>query len=260
MRVPALAGSLAVHCAIALAIVVLLTDTPPAGRTGSAIGVAVEVIDSTPPLPRSSAPALPAPPVLPAGDMHSQVAEPPRAPSPAHRATPRSPGTPPRADDAARPEAVETTMRMEQLSEAGGREAGGGSSHEGDDTGDAEGHDARGGPGRGIGLGNANGLADLAAVASLPLPVPPRVSLARPPKLIWPTREGPTVESELYVARLRIDADGLVDGVRLIRRFRVPRDDDAEAAVWTFRYLPALDDDGHPTPATIEQSFMVRVR
>ena len=36
-----------------------------------------------------------------------------------------------------------------------------------------------------------------------------------------------------------------------------PRADAAASLIFKFRYLPALDDDGHPIRATIEQSFLV---
>jgi hypothetical protein len=235
VRRTALAGSLAVHGAIAGVLVLVLAHEPPDERTGPAPGgTTVEVVN---------APATPPSPT--AGGAPAPAAAAPRAPRHARTLAPRTTGTPTFA--------VETTMRLEEPGARGGAASDGGGAGNGG---------RGGGLGAGIGLGDGNGIANPSDIAALPLPMPARmkVSLARPPQLIWPKREGEIVESELYVARLIIDADGLVDGVRLVRRFREPRDDDAEAAVWKFRYRPALDDDGHPTRATIEQPFMLHVR
>lgn len=252
VRGRAFVGSLAVHCAIALLIVLVLTGEPRGSHSVPRSGavVAIEMVD---------APATHAP----GGSPRAQAGAPAAAPRQARTAAPRPQGTPvPPASTLV--DTVETTMRIDEPADtaAGDDPAG---AADGDVTGDvmgtlAGGSGEGGGRGSGVGLGDGAGIANVADVASLPLPVPPRVSRARPPVLIWPTREGPNVESELYIARLQIDSDGLVAGVRLVRRFREPRDDRAEDAVWTFRYLPALDDDGHPVRATIEQPFMLRVR
>jgi hypothetical protein len=262
MRGSALAGSLAVHCAIALPIVLLLTGGP-ARRPGQARGgITVEVLDATRPAssPSGSPRVDPAPPGPEAAHTPAlpQAEQSPQAARPLHTTAPRPPRTIARGHGTPmQQEAVETTMRMEEQGGAGDGDVASGSGPGGSGPGGSGPGD---GPGAGLGLGDGNGIANLAAVASLPLPVPPRVSLARPPRLIWPTRDEPLIESALYVARLTIDTDGLVDGVRLVHRHRLPRDNEAESAVWTFRYLPALDDDGHPTRVTIEQPFMLRMR
>jgi hypothetical protein len=251
VRSPAIAGSLAIHCAIALLIVLLLTDEPRAPHAGPRSGaVAIEMVD---------APSMAAT----GGSPRAQAGAPAAAPRQARTAAPRPQGAPVRPASTV-DGAVETTMRIDEPADtaAGDDPAG---VVDGDLAGEvtgtlAGGGGVGGGRGSGVGLGDGAGLANVADVASLPLPMPPRVSLARPPVLIWPKKEGPIVESELYVARLQIDSDGLVAGVRLVRRFREPRDDNAEDAVWKFRYLPALDDDGHPVRATIEQPFMLHVR
>jgi hypothetical protein len=83
------------------------------------------------------------------------------------------------------------------------------------------------------------------------------VSRARPPRLIYPTRDREVDDSLLFVARLTIDSEGFVVGARLVRGTGGGRDDQAANAVWRFRYSPALDDAGRPTPATIDQRFLV---
>src|SRR5262249_18054499 len=122
-------------------------------------------------------------------------------------------------------------------------------------SGDRPGPGGRGG-GIGFGIGGWN-----TSVAAAPLPVPPAPeparSRARPPRLIYPARDREALDSLLFVARLTIDSDGFVIGVRLVRGVGGVRDDQAANAVWRFRYSPALDDDGRPIQATIEQRFLV---
>lgn len=233
----ALAGSVVIHGALAAALFLLLARPQPDRRGGTrAAGVAIEVVNATP-LPTEIAGGSPRP-AAPATSV--------RTPRQARTVATRTQGTPTWA--------AETTVRMEDPSASGGA-----ASPSPGGPGDGG---RGGGRGAGIGLGDGDGTANASDVAGLPLPMPPPIkrSLARPPRLIWPTRDGPVVESELYVARLTVDVDGLVDAVRLVRRFREARDDQAEDAVWKFRYSPALDDDGHPIPATIEQPFLLRLR
>jgi len=111
-----------------------------------------------------------------------------------------------------------------------------------------------GGLGRGVGPGH--GADD--GILTAPMPPPPAASKARPPKLIYPTRERDVGEGELFVARVTIDRDGYVVGARLIHGVGGHRDDRAEAQIFRFRYRPALDDDGRPTPATLDQPFLVQ--
>jgi hypothetical protein len=111
------------------------------------------------------------------------------------------------------------------------------------------------GRGAGIGFGEGGAIAEPPRVPVLP--APPPASKARPPKLIYPARERDIEAARLFVARLVIDRDGFVVGARLVHGFGGPRDDQAASAVWRFRYAPALDDDGAPIDATIEQPFMV---
>jgi hypothetical protein len=113
--------------------------------------------------------------------------------------------------------------------------------------------------GLGSGLGSGPGGAAAMTLPPLPIPEPagPPASQARPPQLIYPVREREADDASLFVARLAIDRDGFVIGARLVRGPGGSRDEHAASAVWRFRYRPALDDDGRPIAATIEQSFLV---
>jgi outer membrane biosynthesis protein TonB len=146
------------------------------------------------------------------------------------------------------PDTVETTLRMDTGDAAAGADMPGG-------PGGARG--TGDGAGTGVGLGAGGAIAGGLDLASLRVPAPPRASRARPPRLLYPTREAATDESILFVARLTIDSDGFVVGARIVHGHGMNLDEDAESRVWRFRYSPALDDDGRPVRATIEQSFMV---
>ncbi len=117
-----------------------------------------------------------------------------------------------------------------------------------------------GGHGRGVGRGVGSGLGDLANVGTrLPAPpAAPKASKARPPKLIYPTRDRPVSDGELFLARVTIDTDGYVVGARLLQGMGGHKDSDASAMIFRFRYSPALDDDGRPIKATVEQPFLVQ--
>lgn len=123
--------------------------------------------------------------------------------------------------------------------------------------------DGRGiGGGRGSGIGPGAGGRIDPSVLDVPLPVPPPdrapvVSRARPPQLIYPARNREAEDSSLFVARLTIDPEGFVIGARLVRGVGGGRDNQAEGAVWRFRYRPALDEGGRPVQATIDQPFLV---
>lgn len=117
-----------------------------------------------------------------------------------------------------------------------------------------------GGRGIGSGLGIGDGGAGHAAMPRLARPdvaPPPPPSKARPPKLIYPKREAEAEPGEQFVARIKIDRDGYVVGARLVHRSNSPRDDDAAALIFRFRYAPALDAAGRPIDATIDQPFLV---
>lgn len=116
-----------------------------------------------------------------------------------------------------------------------------------------------GGRGRGIGFGDGGGIGGPLDVPPVPVPPAPKVSKARPPKLIWPNRDLDVIdESYLFTAKVTVDRDGSVAGARMVTTRPGSRGDRAADAIWSFRYAPALDDDGNPIRATIEQSFQVR--
>jgi hypothetical protein len=127
-----------------------------------------------------------------------------------------------------------------------------------------------GGVGDGIGLGTGTGIGfgtggsvRIPDVVPPPPPPPPapiaKLSKARPAKLIWPTRdEEVDNEANLFSARVIIDSHGDVIGARMLTVRPGAKADRAASAIWTFRYSPALDDDGHPVNSTLDQSFQVR--
>jgi hypothetical protein len=109
--------------------------------------------------------------------------------------------------------------------------------------------------GNGIGFGAGGSLASPIDTARLATPEPPKKSLARPPRLIWPSRQGEIGDESLYVAHLTVDTDGYVAAARLVQGTRGLG---AADAIWRFRYDPALDDEGQPVAATIDQPFLLR--
>ncbi len=138
--------------------------------------------------------------------------------------------------------------------DADGSEGGGG-----DDHGDGDGGGEGGGRGAGAGAGRGTGQGYLAAASTPPALVRPTgYSKARPARLIWPVRRGEEREGTLFVARVRVDRDGLVVGAKLVSASPNHRESEAVSAVWRFRYEPALDDDGVPIASWVEQSFIVR--
>ncbi|MBK7075647.1 MAG: hypothetical protein IPH44_25485 [Myxococcales bacterium] len=126
-------------------------------------------------------------------------------------------------------------------------------------TGGGAGGGRGGGVGAGDGAGDGAGRGWSAALASASrLARTPRRSLARPARLIWPVRTGDASQGTLLTARLRVDDDGFVVGVRLPAAPLRRREQDAAAAVWRFRYDPARDDAGRPIASTVEQAFVLR--
>ena len=125
--------------------------------------------------------------------------------------------------------------------------------------------DGDGGEGNGIGGNRGDGIGfgdgDRVVLAEeLVMPAPPAekpVSKARPAKLIYPTRQRDLGEEKLFVARVTVDTDGYVVGARIVRGRHGPSDGDAADLIFRFRYLPALDDDGHAIRSTFEQPFHV---
>lgn len=248
-RRSALAGSLVVHGAIALVIVLARCGRREAQPDGPQ-RIAIDLVTPTPVV--ASPPPVP-PPVTQAGAGSSPGSSPapPRALRHAHTAAHAA---------ASSRRTVEAAMRIEPpWSETGETRAVSeiGEAGVAAGTGLGDGH-GPGGQGGGIGFGTAGWNT---SVTAAPLPVPaapePAMSRARPPRLIYPARDREVEDSLLFVARLTIDADGFVIGVRLVRGVGGIRDDQAANAVWRFRYSPALDDDGRPIQATIEQRFLV---
>jgi hypothetical protein len=77
--------------------------------------------------------------------------------------------------------------------------------------------------------------------------------------LIWPTRNDDVDdESNLFVARVSLNRYGEVVGARMLTVRPGAKADRAASAIWTFRYTPALDDDGMPVKATLDQEFQIR--
>jgi hypothetical protein len=113
-----------------------------------------------------------------------------------------------------------------------------------------------GGHGHGIGLGDGGSIGD--APRDLPAPPRPAVSHARPARLLRPSRQADVEESELFGARITVDADGDVVAAYMTREHPGSREDTAESAIWRFRYDPARDFDGNPVRSTFEQTFAVR--
>jgi len=113
-----------------------------------------------------------------------------------------------------------------------------------------------GGTGRGIGLGDGGGIGGMTDLPAPPAPPPP--SLARPARLLHPSRQTDTDEAELFVARVTVDTDGDVVGAHMLRSHPGSRGDTASSMIWQFRYDPARDDAGNPVRSTFEQKFAVR--
>lgn len=127
-------------------------------------------------------------------------------------------------------------------------------------SGGGDGGGVGGGHGAGFGLGNGGGVRVPDGVPAPPAPPPdPPVSKARPAKLIWPTRDEEVEDdASLFVATVTVDANGDVVGAHMKTMRPGAKSDRAANAIWTFRYAPALDDDGKPTRSTFEQPFQIR--
>jgi len=64
--------------------------------------------------------------------------------------------------------------------------------------------------------------------------------------------------SNLFVARVSLNRYGEVVGARILTARPGAKADRAANAIWTFRYTPALDDDGMPVNSTLDQEFQIR--
>jgi len=129
---------------------------------------------------------------------------------------------------------------------------------QGDGAGTGNGNGIGAGTGNGIGFGNGGGV-HVERDVPPPPPPPPPPSMARKAKLIWPMRDLDVEdESALFVAKVTVDTDGSVVGARMLTSRPGSRAQHAANAIWTFRYAPALGDDGAPIRSTFEQSFQIR--
>lgn len=119
--------------------------------------------------------------------------------------------------------------------------------------GDGAGNGAGNGAGDGAGARHGHGEKNHSN-APTQAPAPSR---ARPPELVYPKKDGPEREGQVFVVLLTIDKDGYVDGVRLRQGVNPHKDRKALDAIWRFRYRPALDDNGRPIAYKLVQRFML---
>ena len=194
-------------------------------------------------------------------------------PRPASAIIDQAPGMPDSRGSADPLRVIDVTMidtpRPQARAHGGGRSGGGGGRHlattshrawddmvissDGAGTGTGVGD---GGRGRGIGLGDGGSIGD--APRDLPAPPRPAVSRSRPARLLTPSRQAEVDDSELFGARITVDASGDVVAAYMTRVHPGSREDTAESAIWRFRYDPARDFDGNPVRSTFEQTFAVR--
>jgi hypothetical protein len=245
-RASAFVGSAILHVAVGAALIALVgsrdAQSPPPLE-----GVEVELVGPPPAMPIRSSAGGGTPGAASSVLEDGRVAPP--APAIATAATPvrlASAAPAPRTDLRGLISGVERPSS----GDVGGDTASGGDGGSGGGLG--------GGRGLGIGRGEGEGIAAqlVNKPEVLPSPPPPP-SLARPPRLIWPTRRRDVGTDELFVMRVKVDTDGYVDGAQLVRGVGGKRDAEAMDLIWNFRYEPALDDDGRPITATIDQRFGV---
>ncbi len=229
-RAQVILGSLAVHAAIG-GLLLAIDRHPDPGAPPAAL--TIEVVD--PP----AAPSAPSPSVSPAptgGSSAPRVIATRGSRARAARWNPAAPQTD--ADPRG-------TISFDTGGEGG--DTGG--------TGDGKGS----GHGAGIGFGEGGAIAPGApALLPPPAPPPPKISKARPARLIYPSRQRDVEDGALFVMQVTVDADGYVSGARLIRGFGGRRDEIASEQIWRFRYDPARDLDGQAIRSVIEQRFLVQ--
>ncbi len=233
-------GSALLHAPLIAAIVTCAGRPRDAHEPGP---LAIEMVE---------APAVTAPVEEPPG-----VAGGPSAGARAAPVPPRAPRTPrSRVAPVDLVGAVEREARVGSDDGGSERKGNGSGSGSGSGSGDGDGDGSGTGDGRRAALGADVPVADRLPAAPA-RPPPPAASRARPPRLIYPKRQRAESEGQVYVARLSIDHEGFVVGVRLTAGTRSRRAEAAQTSVWRFRYDPARDDAGRPIAAQIEQRFML---
>jgi outer membrane biosynthesis protein TonB len=224
-----LAGSvsLVLHGGLLLAVALVGVRVVPAPRR---IALTTVEIVSPPPAPPTPDPAPPDPPVA--------------APSPAPRAVARQ-------DRAAPPQPRATAVEDLDLKVSYGARDNFAARPSADDP--AEGEPGGIDSGRGIGADSRRQLED--SLAHVDLPVPQRVSLARPPreKFNYHQLRLPSVRrfAGMHIKLvLTIDAHGRVSDVELIQGADAALDLRVCKLARHFEFEPALDDDGAPVAGT----------
>lgn len=192
------------------------------------------------------------------GAVRTEPAPSPRRATAARRTMPAASATPAAAgpasdpDSATDPDPDSATDPDSDPEPGAARSSGaGGGSGTGNGTGTGDGT----GTGAGRGAGRAASWTQSIVAAA---PAIARHSLARPARLIWPTRSGSESQGTLYTVRVDVDDDGYVAGVRLLDASMSRRDQRAADAVWKFRYDPARDHAGRPIASTVDQPFILR--
>lgn len=273
VRRGSIVASLALHAAIAAGLIVGIGPRASPPRRGEPAGLAL--VDLARDAPTAISPPI-APPTLAPEPVRSPAPPPrPRRSRPRAAPTPApAPVTPDRAaaasgNDAAplAPAAPPAEAPPAEAPPAGAPSSAGPpttavapsstpSSGRGVDHGIGGGLGGREPGGRGLGGrggdGRAGGGGDRAASAP-----PPRVSKARPARLIWPRRTAETDRGTLVLLIVSVDDDGFVTGVRIKGASPRRRDEQAADAAWKFRYDPARDHDGRPIASKVDQPVVV---
>ncbi len=275
-RLTAWLASIALHGAMAMAVMIGLTHRGARPRQSAGVIAITTAPLPTAPLPTAplptatSAPATSAPATsatagrdlraaTSAPTVQRRVAEPHRRPpAAAHRPQPAvSDSTAP----STRPEEPEP-LAQAIVPTAGSQSDRGSERATEDDTAagpSGTGAGARSGSagGGGGGSGAGPGRGSTASARPRPFSTAGRISKARPARLIWPTRSAEADRGTLIVLTVTVDDDGFVTGVRVKRGVTLRRDEQAADGAWKFRYDPARDDDGRPIRSVVEQPVVV---
>jgi hypothetical protein len=223
----ALATSIAMHGIAGAVVLALSMDRPEPPIVRERAAIAVEVLEPIPIVEHAGGAPRPA------------VSSPASAPSAPRRHAASSRVA--QASRSARPASMRDLVAGAGIDGAPGGHGRGG---------------AGAGTGTGIGFGDGGGLARIVEPMPAP-PPPPTVSLARPARLIYPSREADGPAEDMYTARITVDHDGYVVGAKIVHGSLGPRFELASDLIFRFRYAPALDDDGRPIQTTLDQIFLV---